>query len=190
MTAYRTHQITPTLIGDGPWGAELALLGLQGQGSATWPPQETSAPPSTSGTRRTARCVLRPEPCAVKAARDFTRATLDQWGANGLFDDVAVVDDAAVIMSELVTNAVRYGRRAGLARSAPDAWIELVLVRRTDCLVCVVIDPNPGPPVLMEADSVAETGRGLGVVENLSDQWGWTPLSTSRKAVWATLALA
>ena len=199
MTAHRTHEITPTLIGDGPWGEELALLDLQGQGSATRSPQEAAAPPSphvppapppTSGKHGTARCSLRPEPGAVKVARDFTRATLEQWRADGLFDDATVVDDAAVVMSELVTNAVRYGLRAGLARSAPDARIELVLIRRTGCLVCVIIDPNPGPPMLMEADCVAETGRGLGVVENLSNQWGWTPLSTDRKAVWAALALA
>ena len=80
-------------------------------------------------------------------------------------------------MSELVTNAVRYGLRTGLPRSAPDARLELVLMRRAGCLVCVVTDANPGPPVLMEPDCAAETGRGLCVVGSLSKQWGWTPLS-------------
>jgi anti-sigma regulatory factor (Ser/Thr protein kinase) len=194
MTLDRTHQITPTLIGDGPWGDGRALLDPQGQGSGTRPPA-SSAPPSSpaapgqralpaqAGNHRLARCALRPQPCAVKAARDFARATLGQWQANRLFDD------AAVVISELVTNAVRYGRRAGLVRSAPDARLELVLMRRDGCLVCVVTDPNPGPPVRMEPDYVAETGRGLCVVESLSKQWGWTPLATDRKAVWAALAL-
>jgi hypothetical protein len=137
-----------------------------------------------SGDRTFARCPLRPEPCAVKAARDFTRATLGHWGTD------AFVDDAAVVISELVTNAVRYSPRAGPAGSAPDPRIELVLMRRTSCVVCVVTDPNPSPPVLMEPDYVTESGRGLCVVESLSMQWGWTPLNAARKAVWATLALA
>ncbi len=34
VTTYRTHQITPTLIGDGPWGEGLALLDLHGQTGA------------------------------------------------------------------------------------------------------------------------------------------------------------
>jgi anti-sigma regulatory factor (Ser/Thr protein kinase) len=119
-----------------------------------------------------------------QGGRDFTRATLCQWSADALFED------AAVVISELVTNAVRYGLRTGLSRSAPDARLELVLMRRTGCLVCVVTDANPGPPVLMEPDYAAETGRGLCVVERLSKQWGWTPLSTERKAVWAALALS
>jgi len=43
--------------------------------------------------------------------------------------------------------------------------------------------------VRLEPDFVAETGRGLSVVEGLSKQWGWTPLDAGRKAVWAALAL-
>ncbi len=107
--------------------------------------------------------------------------TLGQWSADAVFDD------AAVVISELVTNAVRYGPRA--VRSAPDPGIELVLLRRSGCIVCVVTDPNPGPPVVMEPGYAAETGRGLCVVESLSTQWGWTPLDTGRKAVWAALAV-
>jgi two-component sensor histidine kinase len=119
----------------------------------------------------------------VKAARDFAHATLSQWDACVLFDD------AAVVISELVTNAVRYGLRAGLDRSAPDARVEVVLLHRMTCIVCVVTDPNPGPPVRLEPDFAAETGRGLCVVESLSRQWGWTPLEAGRKAVWASLPL-
>jgi anti-sigma regulatory factor (Ser/Thr protein kinase) len=187
MTSYRTHHITPTLIGDGPWGDGLALLDLEGRAGAVWPPPATASaavalgPPAAACPRTFARCALRPEPCAVKAARDFARATLRQWQVEALFDD------AAVVISELVTNAVRYGTRAGLARSAPDARLELVLMRRTGCIVCVVTDSNPGPPVLMEPDYVAENGRGLCVVQSLSKKWGWTPLDTGRKAVWAAL---
>ncbi len=63
---------------------------------------------SAAEKRALARCALRPQPCAVKAARDFTRATLGHWHVHGLYDD------AAVVISELVTNAVRYGCGQGL----------------------------------------------------------------------------
>ncbi len=158
------------------------MLDLQGHAGAARPPSATSAP-SSAAHRTLARCALRPQPCAVKAARDFTHTTLSQWEADALFDD------AAVVISELVTNAVRYGSRAGLPSSAADARVELVLMRRTGCIVCAVTDPNPGPPVRMEPDYAAESGRGLCVVESLSEEWGWTPLNTGRKAVWAALAL-
>jgi anti-sigma regulatory factor (Ser/Thr protein kinase) len=181
MTAYRTHQITPTLIGDGPWGEGLTALGLQSE-TGSGPPIPAAAGPHPAA-RAHARCALRPQPCAVKAARDFAHATLSQWDVNALFDD------AAVVISELVTNAVRYGQRAGQDRSAPDARVELVLLNRASCIVCVVTDPNPGPPVRLDPDFAAETGRGLCVVESLSKQWGWTPLAPDRKAVWAALAL-
>lgn len=128
-----------------------------------------------------ARCALRPQPCSAKAARDFTCAALRDW------DTAEVFTDAAVIISELVANAIRYGLGAESATSAADGRIELVLLLLADALVCVVTDPNPQAPVLMEPDYVAESGRGLGVVDALSARWGWTPLSDGCKAVWAAL---
>jgi anti-sigma regulatory factor (Ser/Thr protein kinase) len=176
MTAYRPRQSTPTLIGDGPWEG----LTAPGPHDETGPARPAPVPPAQ---RTYVRCALRPQPCAVKAAREFARATLSQWDAG------ALSDDAAVVISELVTNAVRYGLRAGLDRSAPQARVELLLQHRAGCIVCVVTDPNPHPPVRLEPDDAAETGRGLCVVESLSEEWGWTPLDGGRKAVWAALAL-
>jgi Histidine kinase-like ATPase domain len=177
MSVYRTHQITPTKMADGPWGEGASLLDPPGQASGTRgtrPP----APIAQAGQRQqSARCALRPEPCSAKAARDFTGAALREWGAADL------LVDATVVISELVTNAVRYGSGASTANGG----IELVLLRLGDHLVCVVTDPNPRPPVLVDADSVAETGRGLCVVEALTTRWGWTPLGRDRKAVWAAL---
>jgi len=110
MTAFRPHQIIPALIGDGPLGEGLTTIGPQGETGGALPPPAPSAPPAAARTH--ARGALRPQPCAVKAARDFAHATLGQWDADALFGD------AAVVISELVTNAVRYGLPDGLDRSA------------------------------------------------------------------------
>lgn len=116
-------------------------------------------------------------------ARDFTRSTIGHWHVPGLYDD------AAVVISELgdERRAVRFAGRACQVRSGRAAGARSDV--HAACLVCAVTDPNPGPPLLMEPHFAAETGRGLCVVESLSKQWGWTPLSTDRKAAWAALAL-
>ena len=91
------------------------------------------------------------------------------------------------MVSELVTNALRYG-------SSPDAdgprleRTELVLWGRASQLICVVIDSSPLPPVQRAAGFSAEDGRGLHVVQALASTWGWTLLGIRRKAVWAALA--
>lgn len=181
MTAYRAHQIVPTLLGDGPWAEELSLLDLPVRGAAT-----CSRPDDRSCCRRPdfARCALSAEPSAAKVARQFTLATLGSFGAGDL------VDDAAIVVSELVTNAVRYGLRPGLACTAADARIEVFLLRQASYLLCVVTDSSPGPPMVMEPDLTTATGRGLHVVEALSTRWGWAPLATGGKAVWAALPIS
>ncbi len=181
MSVYRTHQITPTMIADAPWGEGHSLLDPPGRGQRG--PRETqpsAAIAPGADRQQLARCVLRPKPCSAKAARDFTRTALHEWGAGEL------LPEAAVVISELVTNAVRYG----CGTSAVNGGIELVLLRLDDHIVCVVTDPSPRPPVLVEANPVAETGRGLCVVGALTTRWGWTPLSAGRKAVWAALPVS
>jgi anti-sigma regulatory factor (Ser/Thr protein kinase) len=114
-------------------------------------------------------------------AREFTRHVLRSWGL------LVLAEDATVVVSELVTNALRHGAR-GTSQAALDG-IELVLCRRAGVIACVVADPGAEPPLLMAPDPVAETGRGLHVVEALSAAWGWTRLSGHCKAVWATLRI-
>lgn len=200
MTPHRTHQITPTMITRGSWAeglspmvpaGEPSLTSTQPAGRARGLPEWAGAvvesdsmrrrPPSPAeaGHHKIARCALRPQPCSAKAARDFTCAALRDWDAANVFTD------AAVVISELVTNAIRYGLGPESATPVADGRIELVLLRLADALVCAVTDPNPQAPVLMEPDYAAETGRGLGVVDALSARWGWTPLSDGCKAVWA-----
>lgn len=131
---------------------------------------------------RTPRVATRtpvPAPGSVKAARDFTEATLRRWGVPDIAHDVGVV------MSELLTNALRHGVPAGVPPySRPP--IRLGLLHPGSCVLCAVADPSREVPVLKEPDYFAETGRGLHVVASLSEQWGWTPPGHAGKVVWAT----
>jgi anti-sigma regulatory factor (Ser/Thr protein kinase) len=118
---------------------------------------------------------------AARAAREFTGQILRGWGL------LALADDAAVIVSELVTNALLHG--AGAVNGAAREAVELILWRRSGRVVCAVTDPGTGVPVLVQPDPFGEAGRGLHVVQALSATWGWTRLGDSRKAVWAAMGV-
>ncbi|MEV6985289.1 ATP-binding protein [Sphaerisporangium sp. NPDC051017] len=106
---------------------------------------------------------------SIKTARDFTVATLSDWGLGELSYD------ARVVISELVTNAVRHAGEPTRIR----------LLHHASHLVCVVADPTDRPPVVTDADYFAETGRGLRLVESLSCSWGWRLFDGRGKLVWA-----
>lgn len=124
---------------------------------------------------------LKPGTESVKAARDFTAETLRGWHLDGL------IEDAVIIASELVTNAIRYGAAAADTEDRPA--VELAWERFASRVTCVVTDASTRPPVLSAADMSAETGRGLQVVHALAAAWGWMMLGAREKAVWATLLL-
>ena len=116
-------------------------------------------------------------PESVKQARDFARNALYSWGLGAINDEVRLV------VSELVTNAMRYG--AALAVVDGDPPIRLSLLRTGDRLTCAVTDPSDQIPVHREPDSVSQNGRGLHLVEAFSDSWDWVPLPDRGKVVWA-----
>jgi anti-sigma regulatory factor (Ser/Thr protein kinase) len=125
-------------------------------------------------------------PEAAKAARDFTSRTLRDWRLDEL------IEEAVLIASELVTNAIRYGQRTcpGGAVEADDAAkVELAWHRQASRVICMVTDRSPLPPVLGSVDQDSESGRGLLVVQALADTWGWMMLGTTSKAVWAALTI-
>jgi anti-sigma regulatory factor (Ser/Thr protein kinase) len=96
-----------------------------------------------------------------------------------------MADDAAVIVSELVTNALMHGGRAVTGAAHED--VELILCHGSGQVVCAVTDPGTGAPVLVQPDPFGEAGRGLHMVQALSATWGWTRLGGSRKVVWAAM---
>jgi hypothetical protein len=121
---------------------------------------------------------LPPEVESPGIARIVTKDTLTGWRLDRFYND------AAVIVSELVTNAIRYGLSPG-ARNA----LRLVLVRYEHQLVCMVTDPADTAPRMQEPDWIAETGRGLHIIQAMSRAWGWTPLLGGGKAVWASFSI-
>lgn len=131
---------------------------------------------STHNHTDTTTCPLRPQADSVKTARDVTRSTLRRWGLGRLGDD------AALVVSELVTNAVRYAR---YPKDCGDYPITLMLMRFSPHVLLAVSDPSDEIPTRREPDFISEHGRGLYIVETYSQMWGWDPLARGGKAVWA-----
>ncbi len=115
---------------------------------------------------------------SVRAARDFTMATLQRWGVTERSQDIAVV------VSELLTNALQHACPAPAGRG-PQWPIRLGLLLPGPCVLCAVADPSEMVPVLRTPLSLAESGRGLHIICALSDGWGYSPLSDMGKVVWA-----
>lgn len=162
-------------------------------GSTMLEPLRQGLPPlDPTAVSDAASCALPARYEAVREARQFTRRTLDQWDVGHRFDDVCLV------VSELVTNALRHGLPSVAPRPpARDGdhtppQVRLHLMRWTERLVCAVRDPSNDSPVAREGDDFsAESGRGLFLVDSFCDSWGWHPLAgtLSGKVVWAMFRL-
>ncbi|MEU6944225.1 MULTISPECIES: ATP-binding protein [unclassified Streptomyces] len=168
-------------------------------GSTMLEPLRQGLPPiDPAAVSSSASCALPPAYEAVGGARKFTRATLAQWDLTERFDDVALV------VSELVTNALRHALPSEAAHDARDSRglhedgrnvppVRLHLMRWTSRLVCAVRDPSHRSPETRagEEDFAAESGRGLFLVDSFSDSWGWHPLAGTLqgKVVWALFRL-
>jgi anti-sigma regulatory factor (Ser/Thr protein kinase) len=129
-----------------------------------------------------ASCALPARYEAVGDARRFTSRTLTDWELAERLDDVCLV------VSELVTNALKHGLPGDAAGCGQP--VRLHLMHWTSRLVCAVRDPGAETPVAAPdgpQEPAAESGRGLFLVESFSDGWGWHPFAgTLRgKVVWA-----
>ena len=143
------------------------------------------SPPPAGEPRRplpqpTATCLLGPRPESVKTGRDFTRATLAEW------DMPALADVAELVVSELVTNALRHGVPSA-CELAGEHCVRLRLLAQAPFVMCMVTDPGADIPVLRQSGPTSESGRGLNVVECCSVRWGWHLLDDGGKVVWALL---
>ncbi|WP_162824312.1 ATP-binding protein [Peterkaempfera bronchialis] len=94
-------------------------------------------------------------PRNVARSRLLARTALAAWGAPQL------ADSAEILVSELVTNAVRYG-------SGP---VSLALVLTEEALQISVSDCGPDLPATRPARTDEPGGRGLGIVERLCGGW-------------------
>jgi anti-sigma regulatory factor (Ser/Thr protein kinase) len=127
---------------------------------------------------------LRP---AAAAARAHVRATLAMW-------DISHIEaDAETIVSEFVANAVNassdeYGQPVYREGQILLLWVRLC-VDGTNLLV-EVWDQAEGAPARKTVDLGAESGRGLTMVGELSDTWGWYPTERQPgKCVWAKIRI-
>jgi anti-sigma regulatory factor (Ser/Thr protein kinase) len=157
-------------------------------GSTMLEPLRQGLPPlDPAAVSNAASCALPARYEAVREARQFTRRTLDQWDVGDRFDDVCLV------VSELVTNALRHGLPTGNGRAGEqNPPVRLHLMRWTERLVCAVRDPSHDSPVARDSDDFsAESGRGLFLVDSFADSWGWHPLAgtLNGKVVWALFRL-
>ncbi len=125
---------------------------------------------------------------AVPCARGHTRLVLAEWGLPEL------ADPAEQIVSELMTNAVAasyglVGSRFGGRWSAGLPPARLWLVAHPRRVLVQVWDGNNRMPEQLETNAEAESGRGLWLVEALSEDWGaFQPEHASGKVVWALVA--
>jgi anti-sigma regulatory factor (Ser/Thr protein kinase) len=121
---------------------------------------------------------LAPLPTAASCARLHTVHVLHEWGLREL------ADDAAMVVSELATNAA--DASVMLPERPP---ITLRLIATGTSLLIEAWDQSPADPEPREADADSECGRGLAVVAALSARWGCERTGSRRKVVWAEIAL-
>ncbi len=149
--------------------------------SGNWPMMRDPAPSEWTCFPRVASRTVGMDASAVPGARDFAVATVHRWGAGERSGDVAVV------VSELLTNALRHALPARSPAGQRRA-IRLALLQPGPCVLCAVADPSRTPPARQEPTALAETGRGLHVVGAFSDSWGYAALGEQGKVVWATFS--
>ncbi|WP_328382195.1 SpoIIE family protein phosphatase [Streptomyces sp. NBC_00400] len=121
--------------------------------------------------RRIATWDLAADPALVSGVRAAVTRQLTEWGLH------EVVFATELLLSELVTNAIRYGTAPIQVRLLHD---------RT--LICEVSDAGSTAPHLRHAASTDEGGRGLFLVAQLAQAWG-TRYTAGGKVIWAECAL-
>ena len=115
-------------------------------------------------------------PASVGVLRDLTEALLRKWG----LDDR--IDDAALIVSELATNAVRTVRGTVIQ-------LTISMARSAPAIVFEMWDQSTERPMPRQAGPDDETGRGLSIVTALASDWGVRHHPEGGKTVWAALAV-
>jgi anti-sigma regulatory factor (Ser/Thr protein kinase) len=114
---------------------------------------------------------------AVPSARAHLRHVLWEWG------QAELGQDAGVVVSELVTNAVTASAELRPAVAPVLVWLGSDGYR----VLVAVADASPQRPMRLNLEPDADGGRGLALVEAFSSRWGWHPVTTTGlvKVAWA-----
>lgn len=183
MTGHRGHGHTLAAC-DEPDTYDLDEYGL-GDVMRWWPDQAMSLLDEGVG-EPTRICVLAlpVKPASVHDARAFTAVRLADW------DMPELADALGLVVSELVTNAVKHGLpitpdTEDEFGAEPGPSVRLGLLRRGPQVLSAVWDGSDHGPVRRRNDPLAPGGRGLWLVESFSSRWGWVPMQRGGKVVWA-----
>jgi anti-sigma regulatory factor (Ser/Thr protein kinase) len=139
-----------------------------------------------------ATAAYQPVPAAAAAARRFVRDTLESWDLTGNGDNSggrdALVDDAVLLTSELVTNAVLHAGTpvqvtCRLLGDGPDRSLEIAVLDRCPAQL------RPDLPHTVGEAAERTNGRGLQLPSELASAWGVT-YAREAKAVWFRMDLA
>ncbi|MFB7462909.1 SpoIIE family protein phosphatase [Streptomyces sp. NPDC056224] len=120
---------------------------------------------------RIAEWDVAPDPAAVSPVRGACSRRLAEWG----LEDIAFTTE--LILSELLTNAIRYGTEPIRVRLLYDR-----------SLICEVSDGSSTSPHLRRAEATDEGGRGLFLVAQFAERWG-TRYTARGKIIWSEQAL-
>ncbi|GGV16189.1 histidine kinase [Streptomyces litmocidini] len=120
---------------------------------------------------RIAEWDVRPDPAAVSPVRNACARRLADWG----LEEIAFTTE--LILSELMTNAIRYGTEPIRVRLLYDR-----------SLICEVSDGSSTSPHLRRAEATDEGGRGLFLVAQFAERWG-TRYTARGKIIWSEQAL-
>ncbi|MGA5895392.1 ATP-binding protein [Streptomyces venetus] len=166
-----------------PGTSDTLPAGPRAEASYGIPPSAPEKLPQFSGSL-SASADLRVE-CSREGfsrARSFTRDTLHAWSLDHRCDDTTLV------ITELAANAATHAA-PGTADAPGGPEIRLGLLLAPTRLLITVSDPDDHPPVYgPEGSGLVEHGRGLHIVDALSEEWGWTPCPPAGKTVWARLS--
>jgi len=180
--------VTVWMRGSDPPGIPLALVGpepalagmLHGTGIARLIPvcPDTAAAlvaVASPVPRRRLRVRLARDVGSAARARQVVAQACQDWGLDRFRQRFR--DDARLVASELVSNALRH------ARAAPELRLEWT----GEQLVVAVSDPDPQPPQVLDPPPTVAGGRGLQLVARIASRWGSAPAAGGGKLVWASL---
>lgn len=114
-------------------------------------------------------------PRAAGEARAFTASVLGSWDLSHL------VETAELLVSELITNAVKH--------AGADIPPVILAITCADALLVQVWDASDVPAVHRQVADDDVDGRGIGLVDALSKEWGCDVLDTGGKIVWFAIDL-